>query len=163
MDRSTRVLEGEKTCGRLRAEEIPGAIQKVEGLHGKEEESMGLEENSQVLDHTLALASVGGDREFLSEVAGLVQAAWPTLLADIRRALAAGDLCMVERTTRLAKAAARNVSAARAYESALRLEAAAQGGQLEAAREAGAQLEREVERLKTALATLGKSACFSTR
>jgi len=133
------------------------------GLWGKEEGTMRLEENSEVLDHTSALASVGGDREFLSEVAGLVQAAWPTLLGDIGLALAAGDLDAVQRTTRLAKAAARNVSAARAYESALRLEEAAQGGQLEAAREAGAQLEQEVERLTAALATLGKSACFSTR
>jgi len=79
-----------------------------------------------------------------------------------RQALAAGDLGAVERTTRLAKAAARNVSAARAYESALRLEAAARGGQLEAARAAGVNLEQEVEKIKTALATLGKSGCFST-
>jgi len=122
-----------------------------------------LEENSEVLDRTLALASVGGDREFLSEVAGLVQAAWPTLLGDLGQALAAGDLGAVERTTRLVKAAARNVSAARAYESASRLEAAAHAGQLAAAREAGVQLAQEVERLKAALATLGKSACFSPR
>jgi HPt (histidine-containing phosphotransfer) domain-containing protein len=124
---------------------------------------MSLEENSEVLDRTLALASVGGDQEFLSEVAGLVQAAWPTLLAETRQALAAGDLGSAERTTRLVKAAAHNVSAGRAYESALRLEAAAHAGQLEAAREAGVQLEQEVERLKAALATLRKSACFSTR
>jgi len=132
-------------------------------LYEKEGKNMGLEENSEVLDHHSALASVGGDREFLSELAGLVQAAWPTLLGDIGQALAAGDLGGVEKTTRLAKAAARNVSAARAYEAALRLEAAARGGQLEAAREAGVQLEQEVERLTAALATLGQSACFSTR
>jgi HPt (histidine-containing phosphotransfer) domain-containing protein len=124
---------------------------------------MGLEENSEVLDHRSALASVGGDREFFSEVAGLVQAAWPTLLGDIDQALAAGDLDAVQMTTRLAKAAAQNVSAARAYEAASRLEIAARGGQLEAAREAGVQLEQEVERLTAALATLGKSACFSGR
>jgi HPt (histidine-containing phosphotransfer) domain-containing protein len=124
---------------------------------------MGLEENSEVLDRTLALASVGGDREFLSEVAGLVQAAWPTLLSDVSQALAAGDLDAVEGTARLVKAAARNVSAARAYVSAVRLEAAAHGGKLEAARAAGLQLEQEVEKLRAALATLGKSACFSTR
>jgi len=116
---------------------------------------MGLEENSEVLDHDLALASVGGDRDFLTEVAGLVQAAWPTLLGEIGQALAAGDLGAVQKTTRLAKAAARNVSAARAYESALRLEAAAQAGRLEDAREAGVNLEREVEKLKAALAGLG--------
>ncbi|HME01084.1 MAG TPA: hypothetical protein VKM93_27700 [Terriglobia bacterium] len=136
--------------------------ESIENCTDKKEETMGVEENSEVIDCTLALASVGGDREFLSEVAGLVQAAWPALLSDIGQALAAGDLCAVERTTRLAKAAARNVSAARAYESALRLEAAAHAGQLETAREAGVQLEQEVERLKAALATLGKSGCFST-
>jgi HPt (histidine-containing phosphotransfer) domain-containing protein len=146
-----------------RAEGSPARLRDSRGLYGKDEETMGVEENSQVLDRTLALASVGGDREFLSEVAGLVQAAWPTLLGDIRHALAAGDLGAVERTTRLVKAAARNVSAARAYGSALRLEAAARAGQLEAARAGGVQLEQEVEKLKAALATLGKSACFSTR
>jgi len=124
---------------------------------------MSLEDNSEVLDCTLALASVGGDQEFLSEVAGLVQAAWPTLLGDIRQALATGDFGSVARATRLVKAAAQNVSAARVYASALHLEAAAQAGQLESAQVAGVQLEQEVERLKAALTAMGKSVCFSTR
>jgi len=122
---------------------------------------MEFEENPEVVDQRLALASVGGDREFLSEVAGLVQAACPTLLSDMGRALATGDLGAVERTTRLVKAAARNVSAARAYESALLVEAAARTGQLEAARAAGVRLGLELEKLKAALATLGTAECWS--
>jgi len=77
------------------------------------------------------------------------------------RALATGDLGAVERTTRLVKAAARNVSAARAYESALLVEAAARTGQLEAARAAGVRLGLELEKLKAALATLGTAECWS--
>jgi HPt (histidine-containing phosphotransfer) domain-containing protein len=124
---------------------------------------MRTEQNSEVLDRSVAVASVGGDLEFLSEIAGLVQAAWPTLLGDIREALAAGDLPAVAAHARLAQAAAKNVSARRAYESARRLETTARAGELEAVREAGARLEQEVERLRPALATLGRADCFPQR
>jgi hypothetical protein len=65
-----------------------------------------------------------------------------------------GDLPAVKTTARLAKAAARNVSARRAYESALQLEAMAGKGDLQAAQEALASLEGEVEILQFFLATL---------
>ena len=39
--------------------------------------------HAEVFDATLALNSVGGDSEFLTELVGLIRAAWPTLLADI--------------------------------------------------------------------------------
>jgi hypothetical protein len=45
---------------------------------------LSIEPNADVFDETQALNSVGGDREFLGEIVGLVKAAWPTLLADIR-------------------------------------------------------------------------------
>jgi hypothetical protein len=46
----------------------------------------------EVFDMGLVLSSVGGDGEFLTELVGLVQAAWPTLLSDIRGGMARGDL-----------------------------------------------------------------------
>lgn len=113
-----------------------------------------VEQYSEVFDLSGALSSVGGDREFLAELVGLVQAAWPTLMADIRAGIARKNLAAVETTARLAKAAARYVSAKRAHESALRLENAARLGDLPAAQRAGASLELEVETLQLALTTL---------
>ncbi len=112
---------------------------------------------TEVFDEALALRSVGGDSEFLTEVAGLIRAAWPTLLAEIREGMARGNLLAVEKTARLAKAAAQNVSARRAYASALRLEAMARKGDLQAAQAASADLEREVEMLRLFLAALGEN------
>jgi HPt (histidine-containing phosphotransfer) domain-containing protein len=117
--------------------------------------------HAEVFDAALALSSVGGDSEFLAELVGLIRAAWPTLLADIRQAMALGDLPAVERTARLAKAAARNVSAKRAYDSALHLETMISVRDLRAAQGASMSLEQEVERLQLVLSTLELSLCSS--
>ena len=116
-----------------------------------------MEQYAEVFDESQALRSVGGDRQFLAEVIGLMQAAWPTLLADIREGLARADLCAVEATARLAKAAARNLAARRAYASALELETMAGKGDFQAAQRARARLEQEVEILQLALSALGHS------
>ncbi len=119
------------------------------------------EKYPEVFDASLALSSVGGDQEFLAELVGLTQAAWPTLLTDIRSGIAWGDLRTVETTARLAKAAARNVSAKRAYESALQLEAMARMGDLPSVQRASLDLEREVEMLRIFLAALSDTECSS--
>jgi len=116
---------------------------------------------TEVFDMSLALSSVGGDEEFLTELVGRVQAAWPTLLADIRGGMARGDLGAVETTARLAKAAARYVAAGRAYECARQLETSAGKGDRLASQSASADLEREVEVLRIFLATLGSKGCSS--
>ncbi len=118
-------------------------------------------EYAEVFDVGLALRSVGGDQEFLAEVVGLTQAAWPTLLTDIREGISRGDLRAVETSARLAKAAARNVSARRAYESALQLHTVAHKGDLQGVQSAVATLEREVEMLRFCLATLEDERCSS--
>lgn len=112
------------------------------------------EQYIEVFNVSLALSSVGGDQEFLTEMVGLTQAAWPTLLANIRGGLTRGDLPTVEKTARLAKAAARYVSARRAYEAALKLEAVAGKRDLPATQAASVDLEREVELLRLFLDTL---------
>ena len=114
-------------------------------------------EISEVFDVDMALSSVGGDQEFLTEVAGLVRAAWPTLLADMKQGIVVGDLRAVKARARLAKAAARNVSAKRAYECAHHLGTVAGNGDLQATQEAVKRLEREAERLRVALTIIGKS------
>lgn len=114
-----------------------------------------MEQNIEILDSASALASVGGDLEFLSELAGLIQAAWPTLLDKIRQNLAAGRLDEVKTHARLAQAAAGYVSARRARASALQLQLTAGKGDLQGAQSATALLEEEVARLCLVLPTLG--------
>jgi HPt (histidine-containing phosphotransfer) domain-containing protein len=72
-----------------------------------------------------------------------------------------GDIGAVERTARLAKAAARNVSAKRAYDSAVQLETLIGMRDLPAAQRASTTLEQEVERLQMVLSTVEDSALSS--
>lgn len=113
------------------------------------------EEYSEVIDEAQALSSVGGNRGLLTEVAGVTLAAWPTLLSDIRKGMARGDLPGVKTAARLAQAAARLVSARWTYEAAHLLETAAGYGDLQATQRASASLEREVWRVQAVLSTLG--------
>jgi len=115
----------------------------------------------EIFDVGQALSSVGGDREFFAEIVGLTQAAWPTLLTDLRAGISRGDLRAVQASACLAKAAARNVSARRAYDSALQLHTLACRGDLQAARNAIASLEREVEMLRSCLALVADDTCFA--
>jgi HPt (histidine-containing phosphotransfer) domain-containing protein len=117
--------------------------------------NVGMEWDPEVFDPNLALASLGGDQEFLIEVAGLFLAAWPTLWSDIRAGLAAGNLRAAERSASLVKAAARNISARKVSEAAHCLETLAREGALEGARAVSTSLAQEVERLKPLLSTLG--------
>ena len=105
-----------------------------------------------IYDRTAALASVGGDREFLWEISSIARAAWPTLLRDIREALESGDLHSVERAAHLVKVTTQSVFAKRAYLAALLLETMAGYREIEGALEASAGLEEEIERLEPFLA-----------
>ena len=58
----------------------------------QDKEGSEMEEISEILDRTAALASVGGDLEFLSELLGLFRATSSTLLRDIQEALVKVDL-----------------------------------------------------------------------
>jgi hypothetical protein len=112
--------------------------------------------NSEVLDSAAALASVGGDPEFLCEIVGLIQAAWPTLLDYIRQDIAAGDLHALEADARLARAAAQYVSARRAYLAALQLQFLAMQRDLEGAKRISENLEEAVAKLQPVLSSLKK-------
>lgn len=109
-------------------------------------------QHAEVFDVGGALRSVGEDREFLTEIVGLIRAAWPALLADIRNGMARADLGAVETAARLAAAAAQYISARRAYEAAWQLKTLAGAGKWRAAQEAMTNLEREVETLQSFLA-----------
>lgn len=115
--------------------------------------------NADVLDEMQALSSVGGDREFLEELWGLALAAWPSLMGDIREGMASGDLAGVRRAARLTKAAARNISAMRAYECALHLEEVTARGDLQAVRAATLRLQEEVEILQSVMPAFILAEC----
>lgn len=119
-------------------------------------------EHSEIVDRESALASVGGDPEFLREIAGLIQAAWPTLLSEIRNDLAVGDLASLESHARLARAAAEYVAAKRAYMAAIQLQFVAMQKDLDGAKRVAANLEGEVARLQPALSNLQKSVSGPT-
>jgi len=102
---------------------------------------------AEVFDMGQALSSVGGDEQFLHELAGIIRAAWPTLLADIRQGLERRDLGAVAAKAHLAQVGAQSLSARRTYQSALQLEAAARKGDLPAAQSGFVNLEHEVKLL----------------
>jgi HPt (histidine-containing phosphotransfer) domain-containing protein len=113
-----------------------------------------MEQSQEILDRTAALAGVGGDLEFLSELLGIFRAASPTLLHDIREALVKGDLTALAYAAHLVRITAQNVAARRVYLAATLLEKMATCGQLEGARQASSRLEEEMDELKSLLTAL---------
>ncbi len=108
----------------------------------------------KILDRDAMLWSVGGDLNFLREIAGLFLAACPTLLAEMRSALDSDDLGRVEEAAHVLKGSARNLSATPTFDAACRLEGRAHRGEFALALEAYGQLESAVERLTPVLAEL---------
>jgi HPt (histidine-containing phosphotransfer) domain-containing protein len=103
------------------------------------------------LDRSFALAAVGGDTGFLAELAGIFEAACPTLLERIQRALAAGDLIAAAVAARLLRAVAENVSAQRVASVALECELLARQKLVAEAQAAHRALLEEVERIRPVL------------
>jgi HPt (histidine-containing phosphotransfer) domain-containing protein len=116
-----------------------------------------MEQSSEILDRTAALASVGGDLEFLSELLGIFRAASPALLHDIREALVKVDLPALANAAHLVRVTAQNVAARRVYLAATLLEKMAACGELEGARHASSRLEKEMDQLKSALTMLANA------
>jgi HPt (histidine-containing phosphotransfer) domain-containing protein len=111
---------------------------------GKEKE---MEPACNALDRSLALTAVGGDAEFLAELAGIFEAACPTLLERLQRALAVGDLVAAAVAARLLRAVAENVSAKRVASVALECELLARQKSVAEAQAAHRVLLQEVERI----------------
>lgn len=94
-----------------------------------------------------ALAQIGGDEDLLGALLGLLRTHGPELRAAVDQALDAGDL---EETARAAHKLAGSVSELHAWptrDAALDVEAAAEAGDLEAARRAHVHLRAELDRL----------------
>ena len=99
---------------------------------------------------------VGGDLEFLQEIAGLALSDCPKLLGQIRSALSAGDATGVEKAAHTLKGCVSNFGARSAREAALQLEKIGRAGELQRAGEACTALEVEMQRFEQALMALAR-------
>lgn len=103
--------------------------------------------STAVLDRTVALSRVGGDAELLKEIAQLFLSEYPSMLEQLREALAAGDAKLVERTAHGLKGSVANFGAPAAVEAARMIEVLGRAQQL-------AEVQQVLRTLELALATL---------
>lgn len=110
--------------------------------------------SASAFDEAALLHSVGGDIEFLDELVGLFLAACPTLLRQIRVALAVDNFPVVGRAARILKGSLRSFPLGQATRAAEALELAACRQQPVAAAHALEALEKWIECLTSALSHL---------
>jgi CheY-like chemotaxis protein len=108
------------------------------------------------IDQGALLARMEGDRALLAEVVSIFLAEAPGMLADLRRALDAGDAMALQRTAHNCKGAVAIFGAARASESAQALETLGRSGSVIGAGEILAALDRQVSALADDLGALGR-------
>ncbi|MEK7406313.1 MAG: Hpt domain-containing protein [Acidobacteriota bacterium] len=107
-----------------------------------------------VLDEDALLDRVGGDPEFLNEIAQIFVESKQSLLDQIREALCRGDAPALARAAHTIKGCVGNLGAGSAFEVAHDLEKLARGGALADAARASEVLESEVVRFELALVNL---------
>jgi two-component system sensor histidine kinase/response regulator len=107
-----------------------------------------------VINLAVVMQRIGCDASLLREIATLFLAHCPTRMTELRAALARHDRETLERTAHSLKGSMSNFAATRAVHAAARLEYLAHAGDLTAATEAYAVLEREVACVRDALAAL---------
>ena len=106
---------------------------------------------SESWDQSRALYSVGGDAEFLTELAGIFCAACPTLLKSLGEAIAAKNCDTAVDAAHLLGRAARNLVATRVQRTALTVETMAVHKELDDIGKAYYELRQETDRLVAAL------------
>ena len=106
---------------------------------------------SDCWDYLRALDGVGGDEEFLSELAGIFCAACPTLLKSLEDSISAGDLFSAADTAHLLGRAAQNLAAPGVMLSALAVETMVRRKEIDELRNACYALRQEALRLVSAL------------
>jgi two-component system sensor histidine kinase/response regulator len=140
----------------IEPQELFEALEGFEPSPRKDEERAdGLGPVEPVWDFSAALARVDGDAEVLGELARLFLGDCARLVSAIEAAVAGRDSEALERAAHALRSAIGNFGAQAAFEAALKLEIMGREGHVAEAEEACAALERQVERLKPALAHLG--------
>jgi two-component system sensor histidine kinase/response regulator len=112
--------------------------------------------NAPLLDRRALMERLEGDAGLLAEIVDLFLKSAPGMMRDIQEGLARRDAGALERAAHALKGSVANFGARAAFEAALRMERLAQEGDLTGARAAWAPLEKEVVRLKRALAKLAE-------
>lgn len=110
----------------------------------------------QVFDQDTALSRVDNDMELFKEIAALFFDDSAKLLGEIREAIKLGDVRMLEKAAHTLKGAISNFFAKEAFDAALKMEAMAREKKLTDVDAAYSELERQVERLVTALWTFSE-------
>ena len=112
--------------------------------------------SKQVFNLDEALENMGGDMDLLKEIIEIFFKDFPNQMEQIQEGILAGDSKAVEQAAHSLKGSVANFAAGRAREAAYRLEVLGREGNLGEAKEALADLEREIGELKAAMnAVLG--------
>jgi protein-histidine pros-kinase len=108
-------------------------------------------EEETVFNRAAILARLEGDEGILAELIQVYLRDWPGLFAEVRQALAAGDLAAARRKAHRLTGLARSFNARPAVVAAVRLEEAAATGAIDTARDARPEVEAQFIRLEQAL------------
>lgn len=115
----------------------------------------------EVLDREALLDRLGGDQDFLREIAGLFFEDCPKLLADIQSAVSTGNARALEHAAHTLKGSVANFGAEAARRAAFRLENLGREGDLKPAGDAYSTLVQEIERFTEALGNLSRELSSS--
>jgi hypothetical protein len=137
----------------IRAEALVTLVERL-GMATHDPASADPAAERPALDIAAALDRVDGDRQLLSEIAGIFLTDVPAMVQNIRAALAASDPAALARAAHRVKGSVLTFAAGPASEAALALEQLGRAGTLEGAEGLGRTLERELERLSESLKPL---------
>jgi len=119
---------------------------------------LGSASSQHMLNLDEALNRVDGDRELLSEMAGVFLDEYPLLLVTMQDALSHGNAQTLTYAVHTLKGSVANFAATSVFEAALKLEKIGRQGNLTQAKTALAELEAELARLAPLLTTLKMEA-----
>ncbi len=141
----------------VRAGDLFETIERVVPATARKRTGMPVEtDGSEVIDWTGAFKHFEGDVELLKEIAGMFLEETPLVMDKIKDALRRGDSNALERAAHTVKGSVGNFAAKPAFQAAQRVEQIGRDGDMGEAEEAYRALEAELERLKPALAALGR-------
>jgi CheY-like chemotaxis protein/HPt (histidine-containing phosphotransfer) domain-containing protein len=131
--------------------EALGETARVEANTATDSHSSGPTEGSQIMDWSVALDAVGGDRELLKEIVVAFLEEYPGLLAEIRRTIDRGDAPGLRLAAHRLKGSMRYFAATRAFDHAYILETKGREGDLSGTAGPLSVLDQEIDRLAPTL------------
>lgn len=134
----------------LEARELFRALEKIVPAE-RSAEPLAPPDEDLVLDKASLLARLGDDLDLLAEITGLLFESSPGQLSAIKEAIENNNGKDLERAAHALKGAVANLSGTAAFEAALKLEKMGREGDLSCAKQAYDSLERQMDRLQTAL------------